>query len=226
MRRVAAAGTPPTLTTHHQAHSEYVQGHRQLRTPQQPKPAQDYVERYKARLRVDWGKWDQSRAARGPADAGPASPPSAAAGAASAAAGVPTVEATRQSRAEAAEVWQPDTLSKSRVAAASSGGGGGGGGGGPSATGGASASEIESAETVEIAHVCGDGRQIKIKVSCPVESSRPEASANSPSSFDTPRQRQIKPRPASRLGQPRPTSLCGRAGTQAIPALFPTSCPG
>ena len=225
MRRVAAAGTPPTLTTHHQAHSEYVQGHRQLRTPQQPKPAQDYVERYKARLRVDWGKWDQSRAARGPADAGPASPPSAAAGAASAAAGVPTVEATRQSRAEAAEVWQPDTLSKSRVAAASSGGGGGGGGG-PSATGGASASEIESAETVEIAHVCGDGRQIKIKVSCPVESSRPEASANSPSSFDTPRQRQIKPRPASRLGQPRPTSLCGRAGTQAIPALFPTSCPG
>ena len=225
MRRVAAAGTPPTLTTHHQAHSEYVQGHRQLRTPQQPKPAQDYVERYKARLRVDWGKWDQSRAARGPADAGPASPPSAAAGAASAAAGVPTVEATRQSRAEAAEVWQPDTLSKSRVAAASSGGGGGGGGG-PSATGGASASEIESAETVEIAHVCGDGRQIKIKVSCRVESSRPEASANSPSSFDTPRQRQIKPRPASRLGQPRPTSLCGRAGTQAIPALFPTSCPG
>ena len=89
-----------------------MQGHRQLRTPQQPKPAQDYVERYKARLRVDWSKWDQSRAVRGPADAGSASPPGVVAAAASGAAGVPTVEAMRQSRAEAAEVWQPDTLSK------------------------------------------------------------------------------------------------------------------
>ena len=39
---------------------------------------------------------------------------------------------------------------------------------------------------------------------CYVESSRPEASANSPSS--TPRQRQIKRREAPSLGQPRPAS--------------------
>ena len=36
------------------------------------------------------------------------------------------------------------------------------------------------------------------------ETSRPEASANWPSSFDTPRQRQIKLRAASGLDQPRP----------------------
>ena len=54
-----------------------------------------------------------------------------------------------------------------------------------------------------------------------VESSRPEASANSPSSFDTPRQRQLKLRAASSLGPPRPASaswqvclgwLAGRTG--------------
>ena len=39
-----------------------------------------------------------------------------------------------------------------------------------------------------------------------VENSRPEASAGLPSSFDTPRQRQIKLRAASSLGQPRPAS--------------------
>ena len=37
-----------------------------------------------------------------------------------------------------------------------------------------------------------------------MENSRPEASADLPSSFDTPRQRQIKLRVASILGQPRP----------------------
>ena len=44
------------------------------------------------------------------------------------------------------------------------------------------------------------------------ETSRPEASANWPSSFDTPRQRQIKLRAASSLGQPRPISRLVRSG--------------
>jgi hypothetical protein len=39
-----------------------------------------------------------------------------------------------------------------------------------------------------------------------VEDSRPEASADSASSYDTPRQRRIKLRVASSLGQPRPAS--------------------
>ena len=39
-----------------------------------------------------------------------------------------------------------------------------------------------------------------------MESSRPEASARWPSSFDGPRQRQLKPRAASSLGPPRPAS--------------------
>ena len=46
-----------------------------------------------------------------------------------------------------------------------------------------------------------------------VENSRPRASANSPSSFDTPRQRQTKLRATSSLGQPRPVgryALIGR----------------
>ena len=46
-----------------------------------------------------------------------------------------------------------------------------------------------------------------------VENSRPGASANSPSSFDTPRQRQTKLRATSSLGQPRPVgryALIGR----------------
>ena len=61
-----------------------------------------------------------------------------------------------------------------------------------------------------------------------VESSRPEASANSPSSFDTPRQRRSMLRAASSLGQPRSASaslgqywqLC--SGWPTTPAMLPT----
>ena len=56
----------------------------------------------------------------------------------------------------------------------------------------------------------------------------PEASANSPSSFDTARQRQMMLRAASSLGQPRPTSAdlgrCVPAGRPAIPAPMHRPC--
>ena len=54
-----------------------------------------------------------------------------------------------------------------------------------------------------------------------VASSRPEASANSPSSFDTPCQRQIKLRATSSLGQPRPMGRCLLAGQSHRPCLPP-----
>ena len=60
------------------------------------------------------------------------------------------------------------------------------------------------------------GRSQEAKARCRVQSRRPEASANSPSS--TPRQRQIKLRAASSLGQPRPIGRCV-CGWPATPAL-------
>ena len=52
----------------------------------------------------------------------------------------------------------------------------------------------------------------------PVENSRPEASASSPSS--TPHQRQTKLRATSSLGQPRPMGRDALAGRPYHPALF------
>ena len=49
-----------------EAHSQYVQSHKEVQPPLMPKPSQDYVERYKARLRVDWSKWDRLSTARAP----------------------------------------------------------------------------------------------------------------------------------------------------------------
>ena len=50
------------------------------------------------------------------------------------------------------------------------------------------------------------GCRSRSTVPCYVEDSRPEASANSASSFETPRKRRIKLRAAYCLGQPRPAS--------------------
>jgi len=65
--REAAELTAEAMT---QAHSKYVQSHvcsahfqsqelLRLPTPMLPMPRRSYIERYKARLRVDWQKWDR-----------------------------------------------------------------------------------------------------------------------------------------------------------------------
>eukprot|EP00908_Phaeocystis_cordata_P012757 Transcript_23752.p2 GENE.Transcript_23752~~Transcript_23752.p2 ORF type:complete len:535 (+),score=238.14 Transcript_23752:46-1650(+) len=145
-----------------EAHSQYVQSHKEVQPPLMPKPSQDYVERYKARLRVDWSKWDRLSTARAPQkppttpkddddDDGEESPgPRAAAAASSpAAAGLAAAGSTDMPMRE--EVWQPDTLSKTRTDAAASRD---------------SQSDAAMVE-VEIVHSCADGRRVTTKVSCP-----------------------------------------------------------
>lgn len=148
-----------------EAHSQYVQARKGLHPPVMPKPSQDYVERYKARLRVDWSKWD--RLSHGNGRGG------GAAGAAvvdddgedeeseadSSASPFETHKSWQSSAAEPLdsgkgpmreEVWQPDTLSKSWQPG----------------------SEVSTSDTgprgdVEIVHRCGDGKKVTMLVSSP-----------------------------------------------------------
>ena len=182
-----------------------------------PKPAQDYVERYKARrhpnpcpspnsspnpdpnpnqsrLRVDWSKWEPSRAgtreagrkaslviaaSRASITAASLSGVAAAAAASGAAGGAPT--------GEDADAWHPNTLSKTRTQTLTYTGGG------EAEAAGAGPSESESAETVEIAHVCADGRQIKIQVSCPAMPRAAAAAFNKDAKRTMPALREVHP---------------------------------
>ena len=107
-----------------EAHAAYVQGHKELRPPLLPKPSQDYVERYKARLRVDWSKWDRlsSHAKGGPGvDADGDDEDEEEAPEATAAADADDDRpSTMENGPKREEVWQPDTLSKTRPAQTSS----------------------------------------------------------------------------------------------------------
>ena len=160
-----------------------------------PKPAQDYVERYKTRLRVDWSKWEPSRAgtreagrkaslviaaSRASITAASLSGVAAAAAASGAAGGAPT--------GEDADAWHPETLSKTRTQVLPTYTGGG-----EAEAAGAGPSESESAETVEIAHVCADGRQIKIQVSCPAMPRAAAAAFNKDVKRTMPALREVHP---------------------------------
>ena len=139
-----------------EAHSQYVQGHKELRPPMMPKPSQDYVERYKARLRVDWSKWDRLSHAKGGAAGGAVDDDDDD--------GEEDEDDAKKSRQNSAaeplgsggdgpmreEVWQPETLSKSWQPGRE-----------------VSTSDTGARGDVEIVHRCGDGRKVTMLVSSP-----------------------------------------------------------
>ena len=148
-----------------------------------------------SRLRVDWSKWEPSRAgtreagrkaslviaaSRASITAASLSGVAAAAAASGAAGGAPT--------GEDADAWHPETLSKTRTQVLPTYTGGG-----EAEAAGAGPSESESAETVEIAHVCADGRQIKIQVSCPAMPRAAAAAFNKDPKRTMPALREVHP---------------------------------